>query len=580
MFASSLRGARRRKRRTSRRRSTLESLERRLALDAAAAVTLVADVATTPEDQPVEINVLDNDVGQQLEVTGVDNVVNGTATINADGTITFTPDADFHGLATFDYTAENLFGAEASASVAVAVTPVNDAPLAGHDRATLDAEGTATIDVLANDTDVDGDALAITQIAGTAVVDAEGDPLPVDVDGGTVVLNADGTLTFTPNVDFTGRTAFEYTVEDAEGETATATVVVTSEAFVNAAPVAENDVIEAVEDGDPVTIDVLGNDEDPDGDPLTITEIDGAGAAVGAEVEVEGGVAVLNADGTITFTPEADFSGDATFTYTVSDGADEASATVTVSVVAGNDPPEAVPDEATVEAGAGVEIDVLANDSDADGDELTVTHIDGAEIAVGQEVEVEGGTVVLNEEGTLTFTADEDFRGEASFEYTVSDGQNEATATVTVDVTGEVDPGNPLHNPDLPTDVDGDGRTNVRDLLMVVRALRELGFGALPEDADPGEVGMVDVNDDGLLTVADLVAVARSMRNGLGGGDDGPGNSANAPGHNRGDDGSGNSANAPGHNFSVPGLGNNGNGVGNGNGNGNGNGDGRGRGRR
>jgi hypothetical protein len=513
----------------------LESLERRLALDASGAISLVADVATTDVNESVEIDVLANDEGPKLEVTSVGEVANGVAEITDEGTILFTPDEGFEGEVTFEYTAENRFGTEATGEVTVTVE--NDIPLAAHDRAELDAEGVAVIDVLANDTVSDDETLTVTQINGVDVaVDEE-----VTVDGGMVVVDENGVITFTADDDFEGRTDFEYTVSDEDGETATATVVVTAADFVNTAPVAEADDLTATPslEDESVVIDVLGNDLDADGDPLTVVAIAGEDVSVGDEVEVEGGVVSLNANGTLTFTPDPEFSGDVAFEYTVSDGLDEATASVTLTVEAVNDPPEAVDDEATVNLDEGeVTIDVLANDTDGEGDELTVTQINGEVVAAGDEVEVDGGLVIINEDGTVTFTANEDFSGETTFEYTVSDGEGEATATVTV--TGETD--SPLHNPDAPTDVDGDGRTTVRDLLMVVRALRELGFGELPEDTDPEEVGYVDVNNDNLLTVADLVAVARTMRNGHGHDDDGPGNSRNAPGrtgdhpHDQGDD--------------------------------------------
>lgn len=517
------------RRRVSSRRAVLESLERRLALDASGAISLVTDVAITDVNESIEIDVLANDEGPKLEVTEVGAVANGTAEITDDGTILFTPAEDFEGEVTFEYTAENKFGREATGEVTVTVE--NNLPFAGHDRAEVDAEGVALINVLANDTVADDETLTVTQINQLDIAVNE----EVAVEGGTVVVDENGAIVFTADDTFDGRSEFDYTVSNEDEETATATVVVTSADYINAAPVAEVDDLTATPslEDEPVTIDVLSNDTDANGDPLTVVAIAGEEVSVGGEVEVEGGVVTLNADGTLTFMPDEEFSDDeVSFEYTVSDGLDEATSSVTLTVEAVDDPPVAVDDEATVDLDAGdVTIDVLANDTDpdTDPDSLTVTQINGMSVDV--PVAVDGGTVTVNEEGTITFTAGEDFSGEATFEYTVSDGEGQDTATVTV--AAEMDMDSPFHNPNPdapPTDVDDDGRTTVPDLLMVVRALRELGFGEIPDDADPEEIGYVDVNNDNMLTVADLVAVARAMRNGRGHDDDGPGRSASAPG--------------------------------------------------
>ncbi len=158
----------------------------------------------------------------------------------------------------------------------------------------------------------------------------------------------------------------------------------------------------AVTDEDtPVTIPVLGNDSDPDGDPLTVT----GGSAT------NGGVTV-NPDGSITYTPNPDFNGTDTITYTVTDGqGGSATSTVTVTVNPVNDAPDAVDDTATTPFNTPVTIAVLANDSDVDGDILTVT---------GTPTSAEG-SVVVNGDGTITFTPNSGFTGTAVIDYTITD---------------------------------------------------------------------------------------------------------------------------------------------------------------
>ena len=204
----------------------------------------------------------------------------------------------------------------------------------------------------------------------------------------------------------------------------------------NNPPMAVDDMGTTVE-GQSVTINVLDNDTDDDsGDTLTITAV----------TQGVSGTVVSNNDGTVTYMPNAGFTGSDDFTYTVSDGMDEGTAMVTVTVTAPPEPPNTAPtaanDTAMTDEGEAVVIDVLDNDSDDPGDTLAVT-------AVTQGAY---GAVVNNNDGTVTYTPDEDFSGMDSFMYTVSDGELDATATVsvTVEAAEVVEPG----------DGDGDGGTS------------------------------------------------------------------------------------------------------------------------
>ncbi|MFD1159343.1 Hint domain-containing protein [Roseovarius aestuarii] len=184
-------------------------------------------------------------------------------------------------------------------------------------------------------------------------------------------------------------------------------------------PVAADDDAEGDEDTD-IIIEVLDNDSDPDGDPLEVSA-----ASDGAN-----GTTVINPDGTITYTPDANFNGTDTFSYTVSDGdGGTDTATVTVTVRAVNDDPDAVDDIATTGFGDEIVIDVLDNDSDVDGDLLEVTSAtDGA-----------NGITAINPDGTITYTPNSEFVGEDTFSYTISDGAGGTdTATVTVSVGADM----------------------------------------------------------------------------------------------------------------------------------------------
>lgn len=403
----------------------------------------IDDTFTTPEDTAITFDVRGNDFdvdGDTLTVTQINGlaissggsvgVTGGTVTLNADGTLTFAPGANYNGNPSFTYTISDGKGGTATATVSGTVTPEQDAPIATGDTF-ITAEDTATtISVLANDSDPDGDALTITQIDGTAIVTGA----TVSVTGGTVTLNANGTLTFSPAANYNGSTSFTYTISDGSGGSATATVNGTVTA-VNDAPVAVNDSFTTLEDT-PITLDVRGNDSDVDGDTLTITQINGTGIVTGATVSVTGGTVTLNANGTLTFTPAANYNGSPSFTYTVSDGnGGTATATVNGTVSPVNDVPVAVSDTFTTPEDTTITFDVRSNDTDADGDALTVTAINGTAITAGQSITITGGAVRLDADGRLSFTPNANYNGPISFTYTLSDGTASANATVTGTVT-------------------------------------------------------------------------------------------------------------------------------------------------
>ncbi|MEF1262796.1 Ig-like domain-containing protein, partial [Vibrio harveyi] len=277
------------------------------------------------------------------------------------------------------------------------VNPVNDAPVAVDDTVTTDEDTAVTIDVLANDSDPENDTLTITAAS-------------VPAEQGTVAI-VDGKLVFTPAENFNGDATISYTISDGQ-LTDDATVAVTVNP-VNDAPVAVNDAVSTDEDT-AVTIDVLANDSDPENDTLTITA-----ASVPAE---QGTVTIV--DGKLVFTPAENFNGDATISYTISDGQLTDDATVAVTVNPVNDAPVAVDDTVTTDEDTAVTIDVLANDSDPENDTLTIT---------AASVPAEQGTVTIVD-GKLVFTPAENFNGDATISYTISDGQLTDDATVAVTV--------------------------------------------------------------------------------------------------------------------------------------------------
>ncbi|HQF62555.1 MAG TPA: Ig-like domain-containing protein, partial [Anaerolineaceae bacterium] len=373
----------------------------------------VDDTASTDEDTAATIldsTLLDNDTDVDLDtltLTEVSNPTNG-AVVLAAGTITFTPTAGFSGTAGFDYTVSDGILTD-TGHVTVTVGAVNDAPVAVDDTAStnedtpLDILDSALLD---NDTDPDGDTLTLTEVSNPT--------------NGTVALAA-GTITFTPAADFNGTAGFDYTVSDGTlTDTGHVTITVIA---VNDAPVAVDDTASTNEDTAATILDsaLLDNDTDPDGDTLTLTEVSNP----------TNGAVVLDA-GTITFTPAADFNGTAGFDYTVSDGTLTDTGHVTITVIAVNDAPVAEDDAFTMAE------DTVLNDT------LTASDVDSTVLTFSGSGDTAHGAVVINTDGTFTYTPAADYFGEDSFEFTVSDGELSDTGTITITITDVPDNAAPV----------------------------------------------------------------------------------------------------------------------------------------
>jgi hypothetical protein len=227
----------------------------------------------------------------------------------------------------------------------------NDAPVAVNDSAVTNENSPVNINVLANDTDAEGNTLTPALVANAT--------------NGNAVLNPDKTFTYTPNAGYSGGDSFTYKVNDGFSDSNTATVNITVNA-VNVAPVANGDDYNTTS-GSTLNVGapgVLSNDNDGDSDPLTA--VPGTGPANGS--------LTLNADGGFSYTPNSGFVGDDSFTYMANDGTtNSGAATVTIHVVAGNAAP-------SVSAGAdqsgttGVAVNVAATYSDPNvGDTHTAT---------------------------------------------------------------------------------------------------------------------------------------------------------------------------------------------------------------
>ena len=405
-------------------------------------VVAIDDARTTGEDTPVSLDVRTNDTDPDNDPLTVSNingtavttgspvaVTDGTVTRQPDGTLVFQPAANFDGTASFNYTVADGNGSTSSATVIITVNPTNDQPIAVNDSASTPEDTAIAISVVGNDSDPDGDTLAVAEVDGATISVG----VPVAVADGTVTLLPDGRLNFAPATNFNGITSFTYQVTDGNGGVSVATVQVTV-AAVNDTPVADDDSASTAEDT-PVNLAILGNDTDPDGDGLSVVSIDGVSASTGIPVAVADGSLTLRADGSVDFDPAPNFNGTTSFNYTIGDGnGGSDSALVTIDISAINDQPVAANDSYTTNEDTPVTFEARSNDGDVDGHPLVVSLIDGQPISVGSPVAVANGTVSVNASGLLTFSPSANFNGSTSFSYTVDDG-NGGTDTASIDVT-------------------------------------------------------------------------------------------------------------------------------------------------
>ncbi|MDV3001297.1 MAG: hypothetical protein N5P05_002903 [Chroococcopsis gigantea SAG 12.99] len=264
------------------------------------------------------LDLLGNDSGAGLSITGLINPVNGSVAFDANGKIIFNPANTFSGsrnTASFQYTVKDQDGITATATVFITVNSTNKAPVAVNNTATTDQNKPVTIAIaslLANDNDPDGNLISLLSVTkGT---------------NGQVNLDGTGNIIFTPTANYTGNANFRYTIQDTRGATSTANVIVT----VRPLPVATNDVVQALSEM-PTTIlasSLLQNDRDPGNNKFSL---------IGVSNPLNGNV-IINKYGNVVFTPNDDYAGAAGFTYTIQNALGQSTtAQVTVNL---NQPPK------------------------------------------------------------------------------------------------------------------------------------------------------------------------------------------------------------------------------------------------
>ncbi|MGB1316257.1 MAG: Ig-like domain-containing protein, partial [Chitinophagales bacterium] len=438
----------------------------------------VDDANGTIINVPVTGTMWDNDFlpadGDDHNITITSQAANGTVVLNADSTYTYTPNTDYYGPDQFTYVlCDNGTPVECdTATVYILVYNSNHAPVAVNDVNTTFNDLEVNGSVATNDFDIDNDVLTFTLLD--------------DVIEGELIFNLDGSYTYIPFPGFEGTDIFTYIVCDDDNpalcDTATVTIDVSSyDPGGNNDPVAVDDNV-VITGNDTtsvnVTIDILANDFDPEGDNLTVT--------VDTSLGPNNGTIVINADGTITYTANPGFIGDDVFTYTICDdlgNCDEATVTITVL-----EPTEivtvfAVDDAYTTNQDTDTDTEnVNLNDIYPTGSSLTATLIN----------DPVNGTISFNDDGTFVYTPNTGFAGVDQFTYILCDNFgncDEATVIITV----------------LPDDVDA-----VDDFIPIVNT-GTYEINILDNDTfttgtpivsilDEPINGTISLNDDGTLT--------------------------------------------------------------------------------
>ncbi|MFH2091854.1 MAG: Ig-like domain-containing protein [Pseudomonadota bacterium] len=423
---------------------------------------VMEDIAKNVSASGVLENDTDPDEGDKAHLSA--HLVSGPGhalsfTLNADGSFNYTPAANYSGADGFSYKAKDEDTFSDTVWVSLTINEINDAPSAADESVSTNEDTPVVINVVDNFTDVDG-TLKISSVFVTGGA----------AHGTTLVDTMTGMITYSPLLNYTGTDHFTYTLsddDDALSNQATVTVIVNDQ---NDSPVANNDSKSTKEDTF-LEINVIGNDSDVDGtlDPSSVRIISNP---------AHGTVNVNVTTGSITYTPDPDYNGPDSFTYSVKDddAAESNHATVTISVGSMNDTPVAVSDSYSVDEDTELVIDspgILNNDTDSDNDPLTASMITGPGHAA---------SFLLNPNGSFCYTPATNYYGSDSFTYKVSDGiVDSSTQQVTIIIQDRND--SPVSGDDsvateketpiivniLGNDTDIDG-TVLADTVLIVRA--------------------------------------------------------------------------------------------------------------
>jgi Bacterial Ig domain len=422
----------------------------------------------------------DNELSQTLTVTEVYEGTDGTVSLGNDGSITFTPEANFSGDATFRYlVCDN--GSPSACTVqkaAVNVTAVNDAPVADDQSVTTDEDTAKEITLSASD--VEGDAPGYTIVSAPQ--------------HGTL-SGTGANLTYTPADGYHGPDSFTFKASDgiADSEPATVSIAVSA---VNDAPVANDDTRSTDQDTPLVfaASQLLGNDDpgpaNESGQTLTVTAVD---QSINGEVS-------LGTNGDITFTPATDFNGQASFEYTVCDNGSpsecsEAIVIVNVTMSLVNDAPgftkgadQTVAEDSGPQRVTGWATDISKGPADENGQTLSF------EVTNNTNTELFSTQPFVSPNGTLRYTSAANANGSATVTVRAHDDggitnggtDTSAEQSFTINVTA-------VNDAPIVSNPQGDGASNEGDVKTYTFDIADVDSSTFSASVDCGRAGKGEV---------------------------------------------------------------------------------------
>lgn len=386
------------------------------------APTALAQTVNLIEGNTLAVNLTGSDIdGDSLTYTILSGPSNGTLSGSAPN-LFYTPNVGYVGSDSFTFSVNDGLLSSSLAAVDILVTalPVNNAPTAVELDIEVEQNASYRLQLIGNDADNDSLSYIIVSNPSNGVLSGSG-----------------SNLTYTPNTDFVGNDSFTFKVNDGSDDSASAKISI-DVIRVNKAPIAVDDLANVTENSNDNLIAILANDTDADNDLLVVTN------AIASQGRV-----VVNSDGTLGYTPATDFIGQDTISYQISDGkGGSASALVKVEVVAQeNLPPIANDDAVSQSASEQIFIDVLENDTDPEGDELSVVSVKSNH----------GETAIADNRIVFSPSASS---GQFLIEYSIVDtAMNMASAQVIVNLDSDVGP-----QITLPKDLCGEFTVNANAL--------------------------------------------------------------------------------------------------------------------
>ncbi len=330
-----------------------------------------------------------------LTYSKVGNPSDGSATVDANGDWTYSPDPDFHGTDSFTFRANDGTVNSSTMTMSITVTGVNDAPVCAADTSSgaEDADQTGTLAC----TDADDDDLTYAKV---------GDPAD-----GTATVDANGAWTYSPDANFQGTDEFTFRANDGTVNSNTATMSITVNST-NDVPVCAADTSSGGEDADQTgTLSCT----DADGDSLTYSKV----------ADPTNGSVTVDSNGEWTYDPDPNFNGVDDFTFRASDGSALSNvATMSITVSAVNDAPSCAADTSSG-----------AEDVDQSGT-VTCTDVEGDALTYSKVGNPSDGAATVDANGDWTYSPDQDFHGSDSFTFRANDGDlNSSAATMSITVT-------------------------------------------------------------------------------------------------------------------------------------------------